>query len=55
MAEWLRRETRNLMGLPAQVQILLLSNFLFLIDKLLNFFILIESGYIILEYHFISI
>ena len=26
LAEWLRRETRNLMGFPAQVQILQLSN-----------------------------
>ena len=25
LAEWLRRETRNLMGFPAQVQILQLS------------------------------
>ena len=27
MAEWLRRQTRNLLGLPAQVRILLLSLF----------------------------
>ena len=27
MAEWLRRQTRNLLGFPAQVQILLLTFF----------------------------
>ena len=29
MAEWLRRQTRNLLGFPAQVQILLLTFFTF--------------------------
>lgn len=28
MSEWLRRQTRNLLGFPAQVQILLLTFFL---------------------------
>lgn len=30
LAEWLRRETRNLMGFPAQVRILQMSDFLFI-------------------------
>jgi hypothetical protein len=34
MAEWLRRLTRNQMGLPAQVQILLAANFIFCIPFL---------------------
>ena len=33
MAERLRRETRNLMGSPAQVQILLLTRYFFLLSK----------------------
>jgi hypothetical protein len=33
LAEWLRRETRNLMGLPAQVQILQLSKIFFFNKK----------------------
>ena len=36
LAEWLRRETRNLMGFPAQVQILQMSN-LFIIFNFYTF------------------
>ena len=31
LAEWLRRETRNLVGFPAQVRILQMSDFLYFI------------------------
>lgn len=43
LAEWLRRETRNLMGFPAQVRILQLSDILLLLTifciKILKYYI----------------